>query len=95
MSNDITTGSPNLTRFSRTDDGINRVIGAPASDDIVNRLRYQHSQAGLPSLPSTYSEAADEIERLRAALTEACEMIHRLDGPDEPFAAYDEWKARR
>jgi hypothetical protein len=37
------------------------------SGDIVERLRDAHQTVPLPSIASIYSNAADEIERLRAA----------------------------
>ncbi len=37
------------------------------SGDIVERLREAHQTVPIPSIASLYSDAADEIERLRAA----------------------------
>ena len=44
------------------------------SDDIVARLREQYNRMGMTSL----RQAADEIERLRAELREARQIIYRL-----------------
>ncbi len=38
-----------------------------SGDDIVERLRDAHQTVPIPSIASLYSDAADEIERLRAA----------------------------
>ena len=45
------------------------------SDDIVERLRKHHGRlVNRHGLPSDFSQAADEIERLRAELTEVYEL---------------------
>ena len=41
--------------------------GPVVSGDIVERLREAHQTVPIPSIASLYSDAADEIERLRAA----------------------------
>ena len=50
------------------------------SDDIVTRLRtLACPECGLPSTHNHFDEAADEIERLRNALTHLGEYVSELE----------------
>lgn len=56
--------------------------------DIVERLRIENSLIGSYGPPSIQIDAADEIERLRAALDRAADALHDT-------GAYEAWMQAR
>ena len=54
--------------------------------DIVASLRYQHELCPAPHLPSAYSQAADEIERLQNAWASAVSRAVRAEDDADRLA---------
>lgn len=63
------------------------------SRNVVERLRQAHQTVPIPSIASLYSDAADEIERLRAAANRTLNAFFCCNGLDNTdlMDAFSEW----
>lgn len=61
-----------------------------SGDDIVERLRQVHQTVPIPSIASLYSNAADEIVRLRAE-REAIEALHQPQEALDEYLRPEQW----